>query len=498
MFVAKKALIITVSSSTKDRSIAPIPNVKVNRQQLSVLFEQNEISYETVEEPTLTQFGESLIDFLDSNTNDDTILVYYAGHGLRDNKDRKVYLETKDSIKNKVSSTSYNINVFVDTIKKYKNIKRRIIIIDSCFSGAAHSMGNHDDEWLNVLKCKGVYILTATNSFEEAYFPEDETKPTYFTGVLLDILTNGLEDTTKEDICLKDLFDELNNKLNQINESIGLRVILPMPEQTTSMTVQDFPFWRNNSYKRPDNTKSPKDKIDKESFDNKQHEPSQSKTETVLSDNGSTGENNDSEQHSNKTDTASLYEEDKLKPKDNKLSKKISTGIILAMLVGLLVYFIWPPTAKLPNYNGDTLVKVDPYEDGVNGVFKVKEGTKKIAAHCFSNCHNLKEIVLPTTIETIERRAFEECVNLENIRLHEHIIYIGEGAFMKCERLKSLNIPLSLTSIDINPFCGCNNLKVIVPQNHELFYEYDGYLINKKNKYFGFIHRKTRKYCNTK
>ena len=52
-----------------------------------------------------------------------------------------------------------------------------------------------------------------------------------------------------------------------------------------------------------------------------------------------------------------------------------------------------------------------------------------IASRCFSRCSNLKKVILPKEIESIEDRAFYRCENLEETDLLNNIRYIGSEAF---------------------------------------------------------------------
>lgn len=558
-----KVLIITVSYSAKDSSIPRIDNIDANRDGLMLLF--NELNPKSIHNPQLADFGLELSSFLREATNNDTLLVYYSGHGFQD-QDYNVYLETNDSMSNGIAKSSYFIKEFVNDIQD-SAAGRKIIIIDSCYSGAAHPHHNTMDlgndcflkEYFEKSKddYKGVYILTSTKPYEIARYPkENPDKPTFFTGELLYIFNHGLSNRRKKNITCNDLYVELQKRLKSKN--------LPEPYQSNDGDVLKINIMPNKSYLNKPHQKDIAKKIKNETNSTKSNKETTNKTYTISYeiDNevieklnlsiGSEINLIDAPQKGGYTFIGwqckyksmpahnivvigtyqinsykvtykidgNVYYTDNIQynteftlidaPKkegytfsgwqckyktmpaydiivSGSYKKNFNWKRIMLFVAGLLaiaaigLYLICPPNgSREPIYNGTTLEKVFPEEQGVNGVFTVREGTKKIAAHCFKNCHDLKEIVLPSTIDTIERRLFEECVNLENIKLPEHIVYIGEGAFMNCKKLKILNIPLSVNSIDINPFCGCNELRIIVPQNHEFFYEHDGYLINKK------------------
>lgn len=134
------------------------------------------------------------------------------------------------------------------------------------------------------------------------------------------------------------------------------------------------------------------------------------------------------------------------------------------------------------------------------------------AEHLYVNGEEVKEIIVPNTIETIrsfsfsgfkgltsitisnsvkiiERSAFEGCCNLESVTMPNNLTSIGWNAFRNCSKLKSINIPNSvkdigyytfencselttltigngITNIGYNVFNGCSNLKsVIIPNS---------------------------------
>ncbi|WP_105124496.1 leucine-rich repeat protein [Streptococcus suis] len=90
---------------------------------------------------------------------------------------------------------------------------------------------------------------------------------------------------------------------------------------------------------------------------------------------------------------------------------------------------------------------------------EIPEGMKKIDFGAFSGNKTLKEIVLPTTLTTIEYGAFENS-GLEKLVLPASLTYIGDRAFAGISTLKEVVIPKNVTYAP-NIFAGSNNLKKV-------------------------------------
>ena len=58
---------------------------------------------------------------------------------------------------------------------------------------------------------------------------------------------------------------------------------------------------------------------------------------------------------------------------------------------------------------------------------------------------NRKAIVVPSTVTTIESKAFMSCVNVPSIALPESVTTIGDNAFYACSNITSLTLPSGLT-----------------------------------------------------
>lgn len=104
-----------------------------------------------------------------------------------------------------------------------------------------------------------------------------------------------------------------------------------------------------------------------------------------------------------------------------------------------------------------------------------------IESTAFAECTNLKEVILPNTLTTIESGAFSAC-NIEkvvfpkslsvisgwsgNSKLKEVIIpegvtTIGESAFGGCYSLEKIELPNTITTIEGSAFASCQSLKEI-------------------------------------
>jgi len=101
----------------------------------------------------------------------------------------------------------------------------------------------------------------------------------------------------------------------------------------------------------------------------------------------------------------------------------------------------------------------------------IDEGIKTIGEECFAGCENVKEVVLPNSLEIIKAGAFFENRKLEKINLNEGLKQILDGAFLSCEKLKNINLPKSLKVIPTMCFYGCGIEKIDIPDNIETIVE---------------------------
>ena len=79
----------------------------------------------------------------------------------------------------------------------------------------------------------------------------------------------------------------------------------------------------------------------------------------------------------------------------------------------------------------------------------------------FYECAALATVLLPRTLETINRAAFYGCSSLESVMIPDSVTKIDIGAFSECSALKSIVIPNGVTSIGWSAFYGCSSLESI-------------------------------------
>ncbi|MDO4199325.1 MAG: leucine-rich repeat domain-containing protein [Clostridia bacterium] len=98
----------------------------------------------------------------------------------------------------------------------------------------------------------------------------------------------------------------------------------------------------------------------------------------------------------------------------------------------------------------------------------IPKGIEKINFLTFGDCYQLKEITLPDTIKEIGPSAFASCIGLSHIELPSSLEKIGERAFANNLELKSINIPDKVQEIPKSAFDCCMHLeKVKLPSSLE-------------------------------
>lgn len=90
---------------------------------------------------------------------------------------------------------------------------------------------------------------------------------------------------------------------------------------------------------------------------------------------------------------------------------------------------------------------------------------KTIGTTTFHDCEKLIEITIPKSVELIDVYAFYDCDNLEKVNITSDVLEkIENSAFSDCDKLSEINFPNSLKEIGGNAFYNCD-LKTIELNN---------------------------------
>ncbi len=83
----------------------------------------------------------------------------------------------------------------------------------------------------------------------------------------------------------------------------------------------------------------------------------------------------------------------------------------------------------------------------------------------YINDQEIKDLVIPNTVNTIRNYAFYGCSALTSITIPNSVTSIGESAFDRCSSLSSVTIPNSVMSIGVWAFSHCRSLTSVTIGN---------------------------------
>jgi uncharacterized caspase-like protein len=170
----------------------------------------------------------------------DTVLVYYAGHGLADPSTGALYLSLPGG---ESLDDSYRALAF-DQIRARLSAPgvapRRVVLVDCCYSALAldGQMGAVDTSLATLSEVDGAYVCTACAETETAMAPPDETY-TAFTGALIGALANGVPDGP-ELLDLNTLYGHLADVLAEAGR--------PVPQQRNRNRIGQLALARNRAW----------------------------------------------------------------------------------------------------------------------------------------------------------------------------------------------------------------------------------------------------------
>ncbi len=199
--MAKIALLIGVSDYTS--GLCPLPSTQEDIEAMQRVLQDAERGgfddIENLSNPERQTMEEKIESLFSGRKKDDLVLLYFAGHGVKDEKGG-LYLATHNTRKTErgeiVKSTAVSAG-FVHDIMNSSRSRHQVVILDCCFSGAfAEGMLARDDGSVDVknqLGGEGRVVLTSSTSTQYS-FEQKESEPSVYTRYLVEGIETGAAD----------------------------------------------------------------------------------------------------------------------------------------------------------------------------------------------------------------------------------------------------------------------------------------------------------------
>lgn len=232
-----------------DKKIRPIPNVKANINHLNDLFSNPDV-FGNVNSDNITalvngtqkEIIRSIITVTKKATKKDTLIIYYAGHGIICKEDFELYLPAKDSYEEYIDNEGISIKKFKNYVKQ-SSAGRKVIIMDCCFSGRIHGTMSSDEITSQISSkilpvIQGTYIMTSSSPDKPSlYSTENPEMPTYFTNKLIEVVSSGLDNNKS--------YYEIGEVFNEVKREFDKESNLPIPQQSSFNEAEKIPFGNN-------------------------------------------------------------------------------------------------------------------------------------------------------------------------------------------------------------------------------------------------------------
>ncbi|MDV3351095.1 NB-ARC domain-containing protein, partial [Leptothoe sp. LEGE 181152] len=237
-----QAILIGTSQFPKDQELCPLPGVVNNVNDLANLLQDYQIIgiplsnvTKILDEASASVVATRLANKAKQAT--DTLIVYYSGHGLIGKGKNKLVLTVGDTTRDSSHFDGLQFEKVKEAIAG-SPATRKLLIIDSCFSGRA-LMSDTSSYIKERIDIKGTYTIAAVPSNRMADAPEGE-RYTAFSGKLIDVIQTGI-DNQQPFITLETLFEQVKDELVDAG--------FLAPERSTVHDADKIKLLRNRHYK---------------------------------------------------------------------------------------------------------------------------------------------------------------------------------------------------------------------------------------------------------
>jgi len=167
------------------------------------------------------EVDQAIETFFNGRTRDDLLLLYFSGHGLKD-EDGKLYFATPDTNRMTLRTTSISASLVNDLMRSSRS-RRQVLLLDCCYSGAfakgmiaksgavGTSIRTND-----YFQGRGRVVLTASDAmqyaFEEDELVEEGAVNSIFTSAIVDGIESWKADNDRDGrISITELYDYVDS-----------------------------------------------------------------------------------------------------------------------------------------------------------------------------------------------------------------------------------------------------------------------------------------------
>lgn len=232
----RRALIIA-TDRYEDTSLDALQGPVVDADTLrSVLGDPDIGAFETthlINKPHYT-VRQAIEDFADDSLPSDLLLVYFSGHGVKD-EGGNLFLAASDTRRARPRSTGVEAG-FVDAVLRQARARRQVLILDCCFSGAFPvGMASKSDGTVVVadhLNSRGRVVLASSNSLQYSFEGNELVDSRPVGSVFTQALVSGLQSGDA------DLDGNGEIDVDELYEYIYEQVAQVTPDQTPQKTAE--------------------------------------------------------------------------------------------------------------------------------------------------------------------------------------------------------------------------------------------------------------------
>jgi branched-chain amino acid transport system substrate-binding protein len=242
--MAKFALLIGVGEYSE--GLLPIPSAIKDVEAMRRVLEHPDMGafdeVKVLPNPDKGSMEKAIEDLFSDRQRDDLVLLYFSGHGIKD-QNARFYLSTKETGRDQKGDFRRSTALAASKLQEYitdSRSKREVIILDCCFSGAFVQgkgtpvmgvMGEIDIQ--TELGGRGRAILTSSSSIEYSFESEDNDLSIYTRYLVEGIETGAADRDGDQKISVNELHEYASERVQEAAPAMTPKFSLSLEQEDT-------------------------------------------------------------------------------------------------------------------------------------------------------------------------------------------------------------------------------------------------------------------------